>query len=92
MTLTDPRDALADQSNFIGCLLGVAGLSRVVRTLAEGDRGSGPPRDPDDFVHVLLGLASLGGVIERLAKPPRAQLNPAIDEPSPAPPATRWLR
>ena len=26
MTLTDPREALADQSNFISYLVGVAGL------------------------------------------------------------------
>ena len=29
MTLTDPREALADQSNFIGYLLGLAGLGQV---------------------------------------------------------------
>jgi hypothetical protein len=34
MSLTDPREALADQSNFIGYLVGMAGLARVVHTLA----------------------------------------------------------
>ena len=29
MTLTDPREALADQSSFISYLVGLAGLARV---------------------------------------------------------------
>ena len=61
MTLTDPREALAEQSNFVGYLVGLAGLARMVHTLAaDGDRRADPPRDADDFVHALLGLASLG--------------------------------
>ena len=35
MTLIDPREALAEQSNFIGYLLGEAGLGQVVRALAD---------------------------------------------------------
>jgi hypothetical protein len=97
MTLTDLREALADQSNFIGCLVGLAGLARVVHALAgdgqfsEAGR-SDPPRDSDDFVHVLLGLASLGGSIERLANSAAAQPNPTVEPPPPASTATRWLR
>jgi len=64
MTLTDPREALADQSNFIGYLVGLAGVARMVHTLADDDRRSDTCHGPDDFVHVLLGLASLGAAIE----------------------------
>ncbi|MGH3273501.1 MAG: hypothetical protein ACRDNZ_04150 [Streptosporangiaceae bacterium] len=93
MTLTDPREALADQSNFIGYLLGLAGLARVVNTLAaDGDRRAGGPRDSDDFVHVLLGVASLGGAIQRLANSATAQPNPTVEAPPPASTTRRWLR
>ncbi len=93
MTLTDPREALADQSNFIGYLVGLAGLARVVHTLAaDGDRRAGGPRDSDDFVHVLLGLASLGAAIERFANSAVAQHNPTDGASPPAAPTTRWLR
>ncbi|MGB9226449.1 hypothetical protein [Mycobacterium sp.] len=93
MTLTDPRDALADQSNFIGYLLGLAGLARVVRTLAaDGAPRSGPPPDSDDFVHVLLGLASLGEAIERLANSALGQPAPTDEARAPASSKMRWLR
>ncbi|OUZ02313.1 hypothetical protein B0172_03600 [Mycobacterium avium subsp. paratuberculosis] len=47
MTLTDPRDALADQSDFIGYLVGLAGLADVVHTLAgDGPRAAADPRAP----------------------------------------------
>jgi hypothetical protein len=92
MTLADPREALADQSDFIGYLVGLAGLARVVHTLAaDGDRRAGGPRDPGDFVHVLLGLASIGAAIERFANSAIAQQNPTA-EVAPTAPATRWLR
>ena len=82
MTLTDPREALADQSSFISYLIGLAGLARVVHALAaDGDRRADPSRDADDFVHVLLGLASLGDAIERLAESAPAQHHPAAAEP-----------
>ena len=43
MTLTDPREALADQSNFISYLVGLAGLAPRGSTLAaEGARRSEP--------------------------------------------------
>ena len=93
MTLTDPREALADQSNFIGYLVGLAGLARVVHTLAaDGDRRAGGPRDPDDFVYVLLGLASLGEAIERFANSAMAQPDPTPEAPSSAFTTMRWLR
>ena len=92
MTLTDPREALADQSNFIGYLVGLAGLGRVVHTLADGDRRSDPPPESDHFVHVLLGVASLGEGIERLANSTVAQPDPSVEAPPPASTTMRWLR
>jgi hypothetical protein len=93
MTLTDPRGALADQSNFIGYLVGLAGIARIINTLAiDGDLATARRRDPDDYVHALLGLASVGAGIERLAYATATQPNPAMEtQPSPAP-TTRWLR
>lgn len=93
MTLTDPREALADQSDFIGYLVGLAGLGQLVHTLAtDGDRPAGGPSDPDDFVYVLLGLASIGAAIERFANPATAQQDPTAEMPWSAAPTTRWLR
>jgi hypothetical protein len=93
MTLTDPREALADQSDFIGYLVGLAGLAQVVHTLAsDGNRRAGGPRDPDDFVHVLLGFASIGAAIDRLANSAMAQRTPTAEAPPSAAPSTRWLR
>lgn len=92
MTLTDPRAALADQSNFISCLVGVAGLGRLVHTLADGDRRSEPASDSDDFLHILLGLASLGDAIEQLANSSLPQSELPSEAPSPVSPTTRWLR
>jgi hypothetical protein len=93
MTLTDPREALADQSNFIGYLIGLAGVARVVHTLAaDGDRRAGAPRDADDFVYLLIGLASIGAAIERLAYSAVTQPNPITEALPPAAPTTRWLR
>ena len=91
MTLTDPREALADQSNFISCLLGMAGLSHVVHVLAEGERRVEPPCDADDFVHALLGVASLGKAIERLAEPATPQQH-SFAAPKSDSAYTRWLR
>jgi hypothetical protein len=92
VTLTDPREALADQSDFIGYLVGLAGLGRVVHTLAaDGEGPGGRPRDPDDFVHVLLGLASIAAMIERFADSAVAQQNPTPKKPHDDP-TTRWLR
>ncbi|BDB43446.1 hypothetical protein Mkiyose1088_22570 [Mycobacterium kiyosense] len=93
MTLTDPREALADQSEFIGYLVGIAGLARVVHTLAaDGDRRPESPCEADDFVHVLLGVASIGAGIEQLANPVAAQQDMTADATLPVAPSTRWLR
>ena len=69
MTLTGPRDALADRSDFIGYLVGLAALADMVRALAShtGHRAA-PVRDCDDFEYALLGLASIGSAVERMAK------------------------
>jgi hypothetical protein len=92
VTLTDPREALADQSNFIGYLVGLAGLGRVVQTLAaDDDRRSGASLDADDFVHMLLGIASLAAGIERLANFAAAQPNPTSEASAEAT-TQRWLR
>jgi hypothetical protein len=97
MTLTDPREALADQSDFIGYLVGLAGLAQVVHTLAADGRfsevgRSDPLRAPDDFVHVLLGLASIGATIERFANSAMAQQNPTTEAAPTATSTRRWLR
>ena len=90
MTLTDPREALAEQSTFIGYLMGLAGLARVVHELAGDHSGHAEPRhDADEFVHVLLGLASLGSEIERIAESVPAQRNPTTGISSLD---TGWLR
>jgi hypothetical protein len=93
MTLTDPREALADQSSFIDYLVGLAGLARMVHTLAaDGEAHSEPARDSADFVHVLLGIASLGSSIERLAEPALLQRNSMEEPAASAFAGTRWLR
>jgi hypothetical protein len=93
MTLTDPREALADQSNFIGYLVGLAGLAQVVDILAaDGNRRADTSPHADDLVHFLLGLASLGDAIERLAEPALAQRHPLIEPDPSAWAARRWLR
>jgi hypothetical protein len=99
MSVTDPREALAEQSSFVGYLLGLAGLSRTVRALAaDGARLPGSPCEPDDFVHLLLGLVSIGDAVERLAGPDETAVPDEIEAPDgvEAPeadfPATRWLR
>ena len=92
MTLTDPREALADQSSFIDYLVGLAGLGRVVQTLAEGDRRSDPPCESDDFVHLLLGFASLGERIESIANSASAQTSSAAEASDAGSAGRRWLR
>ena len=90
MTLTDPREALADQSSFIDYLVGLAGLARIVHMLADvSDRPDGR-REPDDFVYALVGLASVGTAVECLGNRAAIQQNPAA-EPS-AVSTIRWLR
>jgi hypothetical protein len=93
MTLTDPREALAEQSNFIGYLLALASLGRVVHAMADdNDRRTDTSSDADDFVHVLLGVASLGNAIERLAETAPPTAHPEITTVQSDPVITRWLR
>jgi hypothetical protein len=90
--LTDPREALADQSSFVSYLVGMAGLARVVHALAgDGNRRADPPADANDLVHLLLGLASLGEAIARLAESAPARPSRAAAAP-PSSMNTRWLR
>jgi hypothetical protein len=91
MTLTDPREALAEQSNFISYLLGVSGMARAVHGLAADDsRRAEAPCGADDFVHALLGIASLGELIERLGE--SAPVRPNAFAEAPLSTMTRWLR
>jgi hypothetical protein len=91
MMLTDPREALAEQSSFVGYLLGLAGMARAVHELAADDtRRTDPAADADDFVHMLLGIASLGEEIEHLGKSIADQPNPMTEAPASTP--SRWLR
>ncbi|MDT5180668.1 MAG: hypothetical protein QOJ95_4866 [Mycobacterium sp.] len=85
MTLSDPRQALAERSSLIDYLMGVAALAQLVDVMAlDATRESAP--SADDFVHLLLGVASLGKSIEQLV--PRTAVVPAS---LPAEPG-RWLR
>jgi hypothetical protein len=91
--LTDPREAFAEQSNFIGYLVGLAGLARVVHALAaDGNRRAGAPREADDFVHLLVAFASLGDMIEGLAESAPVPPYPAVAAAPLVPTNTRWLR
>lgn len=91
--LTDPREALAEQSNFIGYLMGLAGVARVVYALAADDiRRADPPREVDDFLHLLLAFASLGDKIERLAEAAPDQASRATTAAPRTSTDTRWLR
>jgi hypothetical protein len=91
--LTDPRKALAEQSNFIGYLVGLAGVARVVHALAaDGNRRADPPREADGFVYVLLAFASLGRKIESLAESTQAQPSAAAATAPRPSTETRWLR
>lgn len=91
MTLTDPLGAFADESSFVGYLVGLAGLARAVHALAAPiDRRTELPRDTDEFIHLLLGVASLGEAVERLAEPASARPSGAGAAPLPDP--RRWLR
>jgi hypothetical protein len=91
--LTDPREALAEQSSFVNGLVGLAGLAHVVRALAADDsRRVTTSREADDFVYLLLAVASLGEAVGHLAAP--AAANEPQGPPDNPPPSmsTRWLR
>ncbi|MDV3126181.1 hypothetical protein M1247_14760 [Mycobacterium sp. 21AC1] len=87
MTLTDPRDALADESSFVGYLVGLTGLGRTVHVLADSGHRSETRCEADRFIDLLLGIASLGDAIERLAEP--NSVRPGV---VPPPDKARWLR
>jgi hypothetical protein len=92
--LTDPREALAEQSSLVHSLVGLAGLAQVVRALAaEPHRRVTTSKDADDFVHLLLAVASLGEVVGRLSATTAAneRQGPAADLPPPSI-RTGWLR
>jgi hypothetical protein len=91
--LTDPRPALAEQSNFVSYLVGLAGLARTVHALA----ANGYPRadarhEIDDFVYLLLGVASVGEAINRLGESEPAQLSRTTVAAPSTSTNTRWLR
>lgn len=91
MTLIDPREALAEQSNFISYLMGLAALGQLVRGLAADDNHHAePPSATYDFVYLLLGIASLGEVVERLTESVPVQRKPAAAPTDST--NTRWLR
>jgi hypothetical protein len=92
--LTDPREALAEQSNFINGLVGLVGLAQVVRALAaDNSRRVATFREADDFVYLLLAIASLGEAVGHLAAsaPADKPQGPPTDLPPPSM-GTRWLR
>jgi hypothetical protein len=90
--LIDPRPALAEQSSFIGYLLGLAGLASAVRALAaDGHSQADNPREADDFGYLLLGVASVGDAINRLAESARAEHSETPGA-TPPPSTNRWLR
>jgi hypothetical protein len=91
--LNDPRPALAEQSSFIGYLLGLAGLASAVRVLAaDGRFQAGAPRQADDFRYLLVGVASVGDAINRLAESARAEQSETPDAAAPPVANRRWLR
>ena len=92
MTLIDPREALAEQSNFIGYLMGLASLGQVVRALVADNNQTDKPCDADDFVYLLLGIAGLGASIERLAQTSQGESPYEADDSATESAYTRWLR
>ncbi|MBU9764826.1 hypothetical protein FR943_13370 [Mycobacterium sp. TNTM28] len=88
MTLCDPRAALAEQSSFLGYLMGLVSVARTIRALGDTAVEPRPARPADDFVHALLGLAALGTAIEGVVptdpEPPGTVSSPEIP--------ARWLR
>lgn len=90
MSLGDPQAALAEQSSFIGYLLGLAGAARCVRELARCDSLEAAADSPaDDLVHLLLGVAGLGAGIWDLVDSPCGR---HVSDATPPTTAERWLR
>ena len=91
----DLREAFAENGGFISALVGLSGLARMVRALADAEGHPGRPAEPpDEFVHLLLAVVSLGDAVDRLARPepgvgmdrPAAPVAPERPEPG------GWLR
>jgi hypothetical protein len=92
--LTNPREALAEQSSFVNGLVGLAGLAQVVRALAADEsRRATTSREADDFIHLLVAVASLGEAVGHLTAPTAANepKGPPADL-TPPTMSTRWLR
>jgi hypothetical protein len=91
--LTNPTPALAEQSCFIGYLLGLASLANAVHALAaDGHPRADTPRQADDFSYLLLGVASVGDAINRLAESARGEPCEVPDAGSLPSTNNRWLR
>lgn len=90
--LTDPDDALAEQSGVLHALLGLAGVSRLVHQLADGPQRTVGQAVPDDVVYVLLGMAGLGDAVHRLAAGHDGGEVPGPPDGRPAATHDRWLR
>ena len=88
MSLTDPQPALAEASTFIDYLVGLAGLGRLVHSLA-AETGA-TASDADDFVHLLLGVAGMAAKVEQLAASRAGAAT--TSEGSAYPDSGRWLR
>ena len=75
--LIDPRPELAEQSSFIGYLLGLAGLASAVRALAaDGHSQADNPREADDFAAEHADAAKLAAALVKLFRDNAATLTP----------------
>ena len=85
--LADPRAAHDERNSFVHCLLGLAGLARMVHLLADDEHRRAPASaEADDFVHLLLALGSLGdsvGLLARTGPCPRPSVDPSSPMPTP---------
>ena len=93
MTLTDPREALADQSSFIGYLIGLAGLGQ--RGACAGRRRPPSrlsPAMPTTSSTCCSALRASEQAVERLAE--SAPRSTALGSRGTGPRSTntRWLR
>ncbi len=79
--LADPRAAYDEHNSFVHCLVGLAGLARMVHLLADDEHRRAPTSaEADDFVHLLLALGSLGetvGLLARTGPGPRPSVDPS---------------
>jgi hypothetical protein len=86
--LGDPRAAHDEHNSFLHCLVGLAGLARMVHALAGDEhRREVTSTVADDFVHLLLGLGSIGetvGLLARTAPNPRLPADPSSSGTTPS--------